>query len=459
MKIIFFTFCLLLHVKSVAQIPLFQKGDKVAFVGNSITNNGEFHHNIFQYYVTRFPEKQIEFFNCGISGDRTEGILSRMDEDILIHKPTHAVIMIGMNDVQRTLYSATPTQNADILKQRAAALAKYKINLDSIVRLFLSKNIKVILQKPTIYDQTAVLKTPNNLGVNDALKQCADYGEELAQKYKLPSVDYWTILNTINLELQKKDPSATIIGADRVHPAAAGHLIMAYQFLKSTLTPPQYISQILIKKNRKKSQKASKNCTIEAFSKNKQGLNFTAIENALPFTTVENQKQGLDLVPFVQDFNVEELSVMDLKKGNYQLVIDTSVIGTFTAEQLNAGINLALYTNTPQYQQALAVRKVLTEMWKNETKLRTIKWVEIMHLTKMPNKGDLDAVKTYLDKRFAEQFQQQSNATYYKDRFAEYVLIKNNEAHYKAEKEEQRLQAYQLAQPKVHIFQLQYLTK
>jgi endoglucanase len=153
--------------------------------------------------VTRFPQQPITFFNCGISGDNTTGILNRMDTDILINRPTHVVLMIGMNDVKRNLYGAMPTQDVDTLKQRAAALTVYKTNLDSIIRIFLSKNIKVILQKPTIYDQTAILKTTNNLGVNDALKNCADYIEELAEKYQLPFVDYWTILNTNNHDLQK----------------------------------------------------------------------------------------------------------------------------------------------------------------------------------------------------------------------------------------------------------------
>lgn len=79
----FFLFFLLIANFSYAQTPYFQKGDRVVFVGNSITNNGAFYHNIFQYYVTRFPEQPITFFNCGISGDVTAGILRRMDSEYI----------------------------------------------------------------------------------------------------------------------------------------------------------------------------------------------------------------------------------------------------------------------------------------------------------------------------------------------------------------------------------------
>jgi endoglucanase len=137
-----------------AQSSLFHKGDKVCFVGNSITSNGEFYHNIMLYYVTRFPNQPITFFNCGISGDVCSGVLKRMDDDILIHNPTHAVIKLGMNDVNRSLYTLYPTKNADTLDKREEAISKYKVKLDSIINIFLSRRIKVILQKPTDYDQT-----------------------------------------------------------------------------------------------------------------------------------------------------------------------------------------------------------------------------------------------------------------------------------------------------------------
>jgi lysophospholipase L1-like esterase len=450
MKNIILIICLFASITGYSQNAIFQKGDRVCFVGNSITHAGEFHHNIFQYYVTRFPSQPVSFFNCGISGDVTGGIISRMESDILIHKPTHVVIMIGMNDVNRALYGASPSNDADTLQRREEALIRYRNNLDSIVRIFISKGIKVILQKPTIYDQTAISKTPNNFGVNDALKACADFGETLAQKYELAVVDYWTILNLINTELQKKDPASTIIGADRVHPAANGNLIMAYQFLKSTHSS-DYVAQICLKKNSAESSKDSKNCKIRHVKRKADYISFEVTENALPFVIGDDQKKGLELVPFIQELNVEELIAGNLKSGSYQLVIDTIVIGTFTGEQFNTGINLSLFSNTPQYKQAIQVRKVLTDMWKAEADLRTIRYVEIKHLKTFENKNDLVAVKTYLDDLFVSKL---SHNMYYKIQFDRYVLIKPDEKKFEQDIEELRKKAYDLAQPSKHIFKL-----
>ena len=134
---------------------LFHSNDRVCFVGNSITNNGEFHHNILLYHLTRFPSEKVSFYNCGIPGDRAEEIVARLDTDVMVYNPSHIVLMSGMNDVDRTLYPFTPTINVDTLKMQKNAIDIYKKNLELIVKQFLDLKINLTLQKPSIYDQTA----------------------------------------------------------------------------------------------------------------------------------------------------------------------------------------------------------------------------------------------------------------------------------------------------------------
>ena len=56
-------------------------------------------------YTKLLREEKITFYNCGIGGNQAHDILERMESDILVHNPTHAVIMLGMNDVHRNLYA------------------------------------------------------------------------------------------------------------------------------------------------------------------------------------------------------------------------------------------------------------------------------------------------------------------------------------------------------------------
>ncbi|WP_028666397.1 SGNH/GDSL hydrolase family protein [Runella zeae] len=433
----------------LGQKPIFQKGDRVCFVGNSITNNGEFHHNILLYYVTRFPNEPLHFFNCGISGDVISGIFNRLNDDILVHTPTHVVIMIGMNDVNRGLYSEKPTTNADTLQRRAAALEKYRIGLDSLVRVFLRNNIRVILQKPSIYDQTAVLQTPNNWGVNDALKECADYIESLSLKYELDVVDYWQILSQLNKQLQSQNPSATIIGNDRVHPTATGHLVMAYQFLKTTQVPPQNFAQIVCSKNAKYSKKKSQYCAITTVEIKRDFKRLMVQEYALPYPTTDEQKEALALVPLEEAFNYRYFKVEKLKKGFYTFKIDTTVVGVFSHIDLRKGVNLSTQRYIPQYQQALAVKKALLERHKTEANLRTIKFVEYGFLKDFKNKNDLEAVKKYLDELYAAKL---SHNIYFKNQFDKYIAIKPHEERLRLKVNAELLQAYELAQPKKHLF-------
>ncbi|RRN77146.1 hypothetical protein EIM50_21085, partial [Pseudoxanthomonas sp. SGD-10] len=184
----------------------FKDGDRVNFIGNSITHSGDFHHYILAYYATRFPHVKVTFYNSGIKGDNANSFLRRMDADILPKKANWSVVMAGMNDVNRSLYSPEVQGNPDIQTRKERALTDYKNYLENVIQRLLKSKTKVILQKPSIYDQTGDLPTPNFAGVNDALKKCTQIMDELAKKYKLSTIDYWTIMNQINLKVQKDNP-------------------------------------------------------------------------------------------------------------------------------------------------------------------------------------------------------------------------------------------------------------
>ena len=431
----------------------FDKDARVVFVGNSITHGGMFHNNIFLYHATRFPKKHILMFNCGVSGDVTWGVLDRMEEDILINKPTHAVIMLGMNDVDRSWYGSQPTTDIDTLNHRKEKLRDYKENMEKIVKIFLEKKIKVIIERPSIYDQTAILPVKNNYGVNDALGICAKYGDSLAAKYNLPTVDYYGLMNKINLEQQKLDSSFTITNKlDRIHSEETGHFVMAYQFLKDK-NAPKFVSKIIINSNKTKADNCT-NCEVKNILKIENGITFSVKENALPFPTKENQKEALQLVPFMNEFNVELLQVNELLANTeYQLKIDNEIIGSFTGKQLDKGINLAEYHNTPQYKQAEKVLGVLQQLWKIEGKLRGMKFIEYLPFYKeIKNKHNFKEVEIFMDSAFIAH---NYDDPYYKSELNKFLDNKPKEEEYKKECDMLREKAYTLAQPVVHHFTIE----
>jgi lysophospholipase L1-like esterase len=404
-------------------MPVFKNGDRVCFIGNSITNNGEFYNFVNLFYATRYPKEKVTFFNCGISGDQGRGVIKRMDSDILVHKPTWSVVMLGMNDVNRGLYGKLKESLPGNAAARQAALDAYKTNMETIIQTLLKNNSKILLQKPTIYDQTGHLPAENFYGVNDALGQCAAYIQEMADKYKLQTIDYYSILNRINKTIQARDSTKTIIGNDRVHPASPGHFIMAYEFLKTTGASPS-VSEIVIPDAAKKNGITCKNCSVESVNAGKDQLQFTVKAESLPFPVAASAESALDLVPFTEQFNMELFQVKKLKKGNYDLLIDNKNIAVYSSEDLEKGINLALVKSTPQYIQALKVADLCTEYRKNYGKLRTIKMIELHHLPDSLHQSDTDVKKAFLDNYLEKRFTNHPQFEYYKNQFKNYLAFK-----------------------------------
>lgn len=358
-----------------ASAQYFKNGDRVVFSGNSITHNGDYWHNVALYYATRFPAQNVQFFNGGISGDVASGMIRRLQSDILSHQPTHVVVMIGMNDVNRPLYDPRRKNEPGIREKQQEAIAAYKRNLDSLVTLLLAAKVKVILQTPSIYDQTSKMAGTNNFGANDGLRECGEFVKSVAKKHKLPLVDYWGMMVEKNKLAQSTDSTATIVSKDRVHPAGPGHLLMGWEWLRTMKSEP-FVSYMVIDKTTASSQGKSKFCRISDLKRDKKEISFMMLESALPFPLRADQQAALQLAPVINDISREMLFVHYIEPGNYTLYIDDEKIGTWFSGTLERGLNLAELTGTPQYRQALEVQKHMAEAWKLEKLLRDIKLVE-----------------------------------------------------------------------------------
>jgi hypothetical protein len=370
---------------SKAQSPIFKNGDQVVFVGNSITNHGGFHHDIALFYATRYPTQNIHVINSGISGNRAINVVNRMDSDVLNNHPNWSVIKLGMNDVQKELYTKEAWAKPGIADERQKAADVYRRDYEIIIKTLLKNNSKIILQTPTIYDQTASIPTNEKLiGRNDGLKEYAGYIKEFGKKYNLPVVDYWAIMNDITQKVQATDSTATIIGMDRVHPGAVGHFIMAYQFLKTTGVQTEVA--IIALTAGKNTSGGSFNVKISDLKSSSAAISFTCLENSLPFPIPQGADWALKLVPFTDDLNKEMICVKGLTPDNYQLKIDGQLAGTYTAKELAAGVNLALNKNTPQYAQSQKVLHYFEDYWKLEATTRYIRGMEM---------GRLQAKKIY----------------------------------------------------------------
>lgn len=92
---------------------VWQDGQTVVMTGDSITDCGRradhapygagYVRQVIDLVVARYPERAIRFVNTGIGGNCVDDLQSRWQEDVLDHRPDWVTIMIGINDLHRTL--------------------------------------------------------------------------------------------------------------------------------------------------------------------------------------------------------------------------------------------------------------------------------------------------------------------------------------------------------------------
>ena len=326
-----------------------REGDRVVFFGDSITDQRLYTTFAETYVVTRFPRTNISLVHSGWGGDRVTGggggpMDVRIWRDVLPFNPTVVTVMLGMNDGRYRAFDQ-------------AIFDEYATGFKHIVDTFKRQlpNARITLMQPSPYDDVTRAATFEG-GYNQVLIRYGDFLKQLAAEQKLGLAD----INGPVVEALKKANAADATNAaklipDRVHPGAAGHLLLAEALLKAW-NAPALVAGAEIDAARKEAVK-QRNTRIAELSSSKKGLAWTQTDEALPMP-LDRRDPLVALVlrssDFMQVLNQEPLTVRGLAAGRYALNIDGEPAGTFTAEQLAQGINLAELP-TPMARQAAEV--------------------------------------------------------------------------------------------------------
>lgn len=365
---------------SAQQVAPFRAGDRVAFVGNSITDGGHYHSYIWLYYMTRFPMERMLMFNCGIGGDTSLEILRRLDGDVLAKRPTVLTLTFGMNDSGYFEYNGDNPQ----------AFADKKVEESRRSFLEIEKRLKgvegtrMVMVGTSPYDQTSRFNNDVFRRKNDAMRRIVAFQDSAARASGWEFVDFNAPMCAINAERQKADSTFTLCGNDRIHPDNDGHMVMAYLFLKAQGMAGRKVADVAVDARRKRVVKAV-NCAVTGVTNNRGVVAFDYLADALPYPldTIAHgwgfrRPQALvrDIIPtFMDEMNNERLCVTGLG-GDYRLTIDGEFVDTLSAEALAAGVNLAGYRHTPQYRQAMAVMALNEERWEIERRFRDYAWLQ-----------------------------------------------------------------------------------
>ncbi len=360
-------------------IAPFRKGDRVAFVGNSITDGGHYHSYIWLYYMTHFPRMRLWMANCGVGGDTAKDILARFDDDVLAKEPTVVTFTFGMNDTG--YYEYNGNDSADFARRKyEETRQRFALCEEKLKSL---KGIRTVMIGTSPYDQTSTFNDEVFARKNDNMQRVVSLQKEAAERNGWEFLDFNAPMVAMNRKQQQTDPAFTLIGSDRIHPDNDGHMAMAYLFLQAQGMVGRKVADMEVDALKGKATKSG-NCRISKVKPTYDGLQFDCLAASLPFPldTVAHgwgfsrgAARVTKVIPsFIDDLSDEHLTVKGLN-GIFRLSIDGIVIDTLSAATLSRGINLSRYRHTPQYQQALAVMALNETRWEVERRFREWAWV------------------------------------------------------------------------------------
>lgn len=392
------------------QVGPFVKGDRIAFVGNSITEAGYYESYIWLYYMLHFPDMPITVYNAGIGGDRAFNILERLEDDILRRKPTVISLTFGMND----------SGYFEFLKNDADSTAEVRVKESYEKFVGITKKLQAytparkVLLSSSPYDET--VKNPKNLFPKKslAMEKIAAFQQAAARQNNWGWVDLFHSMTEIQQREQQRDPAFTLTGPDRIHPGNMGHFVMAWLYLKAQGLAEKKVAVVDIDAATAKVTKAE-NCTVSGVQKGHGGFQFDYLAKSLPFPAdtisriwenPQRQSDALKVIPFEKEFNQEILQVKGLGKGMYTVSMDGRRVGEWPGEVLENGVNMAILASTPQYQQAVAVMLLNEERMALESKLRAYYWLQYdffrgKGMMYTDDQAAMDSVEVYAKKDWA----------------------------------------------------------
>ena len=344
---------------------LLHDGDRVVFLGDSITEQRMYSNFIEAYALTRHPQWQLTFRNAGWAGDtaffrsrchpdgsRVVGVEENaqapmidkmirrsLGRDVLALKPTVVTIDFGMNDI-----GVSPT---------ADAYNAYVRCLTRMVTVLQENGARTALLTPQPVENKR--PDPERDEKNLALRQFSDGLKEVAAKTGVPYVDQFTPYLEILRRERVGNPDTFIGGGrDSVHPGAVGHTLMAWAILKGLGATPLVSRAQLDYKS--KAVVAADSCKITNITFAEGGVAFDRLDAALPMPIHPNGGPALKLAPVLEELNQYNFEITGLAPGFYQLAIDGETAVKLSAEEWAKGVNLAT-TAGPITQQGLALLK------------------------------------------------------------------------------------------------------
>jgi len=311
--------------------PVLRAGDRLAICGDSITEQKMYSRILETYLTVCTPDLGVAVRQYGWSGERCDGFLRRMTNDVLRFKPTVATTCYGMNDHRYKPYEE-------------AIGAEYRALQTAIVQSMKAHGVRIVTgSSGTVNKMPHWVKTATGTvqDLNLSLLQLRNLALGVARAERQPFADIFLPMLTTGFEAQKKFGAGFMIaGQDGVHPGWAGHLVMAWAFLR-VLAPDGDLGTITIDPAAGVARATGGHRVVSA----KRGE--AVIESRrYPFCATgpldqdSSLRAGMALVPFNEELNRFRLVVWTPPSPRCRVMWGDAT-NTYEAAALRKGVNLA----------------------------------------------------------------------------------------------------------------------
>ena len=201
--------------------PALKKGEKIVFLGDSITQGGVGPKGYVTVVKNALAEKHkdlgIEVIGAGVSGNKVPDLQRRLEKDVLAKKPTLVVIFIGINDVW----------HGEMKPPAGTPKDKFEAGLKEVVGKIKDAGGRVVLCTPTVIGE-------KKIGSNDLdaqLDEYADITRAVAKATGSPLCDLRQAFADHLAKHNSDDKEKGVLTTDRVHLNEAGNKLVAETIL------------------------------------------------------------------------------------------------------------------------------------------------------------------------------------------------------------------------------------
>lgn len=308
--------------------------DTIVFLGDSITAARQYSKIIEDYTLLRFPDRKVRFINAGHGGETMHGVLARLNEAVFSQGATIVTVAYGVNDIG---WGA----RAD-----AEHRQQYLDAVGTLLTRCQEHHVRVYLCSAAI-----TAENPDT-AEHGFLQAMCDQGMALAKSRGEHAIDVQRLMRQVqrrvlaaNQRADGKNKPVRMHTEDGIHLNDLGQMAMAWAILKGLGAPADVSSATLDATSSKIIDAAG--CKISDVQKTSDGISFERLDEGLPLNLQPLWMLNGMFIPFSDDLNRYMLSIRGLERGRYSITAGGRALGTWDADALTRGINIASASADP----------------------------------------------------------------------------------------------------------------